>query len=310
MRLPRLILGLAALSLAACSSEPEVEFTPGSFIEKLRILGIKAGPAEITPGEQTLLESLVIDPLDGARPLSFVWLMCDPDPSGTGANVCAAQDTSRGLSGIIGTDGQLPPGVRVVPIGDAAYYRAPTSVFDNVPPDSPLREYGVEATILLVAYAGLGVDDLQNDDVEKQIAIKRVRIKPRGSKRNRNPVIEGVKLGDEPLTETALPALRAGDVVKLSAAATESSVESYDRSLPDGTVLSEDEKMVFSWYTNAGELEGINKQSARTRDGETIDFTVPAFDQTVGGSLDIYVVLRDTRGGMDWVRRRIKVVEE
>jgi hypothetical protein len=300
---------LCALPLLAACSEEEEPFAPASYIDKLRILAIKATPPDAIPGEQVRLESLVVDPLSGARPLSFVWLICDPDPTGLGSNLCAAQDTSRGLDGIVGEDGSLPDGVTLRPFGDAAWYQTPRNVFDDVPPESPLRQYGTQATVLFVAYNGRFPQELQSADTNKELALKRLRVVAKGAKRNRNPVIVSATVNGEAVTENDAPVLEPGSVVKLAAKAKDGSAEDYERPLPDGTTLTVTEKLVFSWFTNAGSLDGLTRQAARTPDGGEIDFTVPTYDQSVGGYADLYVVLRDPRGGIDWARRRIRVRE-
>jgi hypothetical protein len=301
---------LCALPLAAgCSDDEEEEFSPASYIDKLRILAVKATPPDAIPGEQVRLESLVVDPLSGARPLSFVWLICDPDPTGLGSNVCASQDTTRGLEGVLGEDGALPEGVTVRPFGDGAWYQTPRDVFDDVPPDDPLRQYGTQATVLLVAYNGRFPQELQSPDVNKELALKRLRVVARGAKRNKNPVVASVTVNGQPLTDSESPVLEPGSVVKLAAKAKDGSAEDYERPLPDGTTLSVTEKLVFSWFTNSGRLDGLTRQAARTPDGGEIDFVVPTYDQSVGGYADLYVVLRDPRGGLDWVRRRVRVRE-
>lgn len=299
---------VAGLALLACQSAPGPEFTPGSFIEKLRILGIRSTPADLAPGDETLIESLVVDPYAGARPLSFLWIICDPDPSGATSSLCANQDNLRGVGNLLGADGgRLPPGVTVQFIGDSLYYRAPDGLFDAFAPGSPERTLGLEATVLLVAYEGVAPGDLQNDDTVRQVALKRVRILPRGAVRNHNPTLAGLKLGEEPLLETAPPLLAPGKTVQLSAFAAADSVETYSRKLPDGTVLKEQEPMVFSWYTSAGAFDEIQRQSARTSEGQPIAFTAPAWAETQNGSFDLHVVLRDSRGGMDWTHRTLRV---
>jgi hypothetical protein len=307
MRLPRLAAtGLLLALLAACRTE-EVEFTPSSRIEKLRILGIKASPAAVLAGDRTFLESLVVNPLAGIQPLSYLWVICDPDPTGSGASFCGARDTTRDLSSLFADGGELPPGVTVVPIGESVYYRSPRGAFDQISADSPLRTQGLEATVLLVAYTGLTPTDLQDESVVREIALKRIRIFPKGVEKNKNPEIAEVLVNGEPFGEGEAPAFAPGTVLELSARATPSSLESYARPLPDGTELQEDETMVFSWYGTAGNFDQLQKQGARTEDGAPMRFTVPAFDDTPGGAIDLFVVLRDTRGGIDWARRTLKV---
>lgn len=301
----RLAPACAAL-LCACASP--TTFTPASFIEKLRVLDIKATPAEVVPGEQTLLQSLVVDPYKDVRPLSYLWVMCDPDPSGSSASPCGATSDLRSISDLTGgAGGALPAGVHIFPFGSAVYDTAPADAFDPFPPGSPERENGLESTILLVTWEGTDPQELRSSDTVEQVALKRVRIVLPGAARNHNPVLAEVRVGGHPFTDVAPPRLQGGSTIVLSATAGPGSAERYDRTLPDGTVLHETEPMVFSWYANAGAFDEVQQESARTSDGQGIDFRVPTYDQTAGGVVDLWVVLRDSRGGSDFAHRQLVV---
>ncbi len=302
---PLLALSIAAF-LAGCQDEEE-EFPPSSRITSLRILGIKASPAAVLAGDRTLLESLVVNPFAGVQPLSYLWVVCDPDSSGRSASLCGATSTTRDLSSLLSAQDSLPPGVTVVPIGESIYYRSPRDAFDNVPADSPLRTQGIDATVLLIAYTGLSPADLQDESTVREIALKRIKIFPKGVPKNRNPAVAQVTVNDVPLLDGEKLEFPAGALVSLKATATPESVESYTRPLPDGTELQEDETMVFSWYVTAGTLDQLQKQGVRTPDGVATEYTLPSYDETSGGVIDLYVVLRDARGGMDWVKRSLRV---
>jgi hypothetical protein len=302
----RTALALLALAAVACHTDPP-DFKPGSYIDKLRILDITASPPDVSPGDQTLMTTLVVDPYQDVRPLSFLWILCDPDPSGSGTSACARQDTIRELATIAANRGQLPPGVTIVPLGDSAYYRAPTNTFDNFPPGSPQRENGVAATILFVAYEGTSLADLQDPDITKQVSLKRIRIAPRGTPKNHNPEIASLSVNGALLTDDAPPTFAAGEIIQLSAAPTDESLETFDRNLPDGTVSHETEPAVFSWYANGGLFDELQQQSARTNGTQQIAFAMPAFDDTLNGVVDVWVVLRDARGGTAWAKRKVLV---
>src|SRR5689334_10185613 len=80
----RRLIVAALIVVGGCSSD----LPAASFIDKLRVLAVRAEPPEIAPGETTKLDLLVAEPmvpqLDGGapQPLSAVWLAC-PLPAGT-----------------------------------------------------------------------------------------------------------------------------------------------------------------------------------------------------------------------------------
>src|SRR5207248_8036474 len=98
--LTKTLLILASLSIGGCS----LVLPASSFIDKLRVLAVRAEPPEIAPAEASALDLVAVEPLvhqlDGAAaaPLTAVWLACAL-PSGTlTIEPCAAN------SRVIGTD--------------------------------------------------------------------------------------------------------------------------------------------------------------------------------------------------------------
>jgi hypothetical protein len=71
---------LVVAALAGCNGD----LPAASFIDKLRVLAVKAEPPEVSPGQKTTLTALAVEPLaPGApiSPLSAYWLSC-VEPSG------------------------------------------------------------------------------------------------------------------------------------------------------------------------------------------------------------------------------------
>ena len=73
--------------IASFSAWRFADLPAASFIDKLRVLAVRAEPPEVAPGETTALDLLAVEPLvqqlDGgaAEPLTAVWLAC-PLPTG------------------------------------------------------------------------------------------------------------------------------------------------------------------------------------------------------------------------------------
>jgi hypothetical protein len=81
------VAGLA-LALVAAGGACAKDLPAASFIDKLRVLAVRAEPPEVAPGQVTALDLLAVEPrvrsLDGGAPapLSAVWVAC-PLPSGS-----------------------------------------------------------------------------------------------------------------------------------------------------------------------------------------------------------------------------------
>ena len=301
----RRLVPLLALLLAACSDEPEpVGFRPASYIDKLRVLAIKAEPPEVEPGQPVVLTALVVDPLEGIRNVGHLWVMCDPSTEGALGNACAQQDTLRSFD-----PENMPEGVQVFPLFfNFAFYRPPWNALENLEEGSLARRRGLTATVLLVAWEGGTQADLQDPAVLRQFAIKRIRVIDAQEVPNRNPELASVTLNGEPFDEETVPEVKAGTTIELAATSTEDSEQTFERVLPDGTTVSESEQNVFSWYSRGGEFTKGLEFSSRTESGDPIGLVLPPLGTVPNDLLDVWVVLRDARGGTDWARRRLKLV--
>src|SRR5262245_28292745 len=85
----RSLIGLAAL--VAC----ENSFEPASYVQGVRVLAVKAEPAEVAPGATTTLTALAVDP--GRGTLMASWDACtEPPLAGYGAinSVCLQKDAA------------------------------------------------------------------------------------------------------------------------------------------------------------------------------------------------------------------------
>lgn len=300
----RRLLLVLALAGVACSDEPEVVLEPASFIEKLRVLAIKAEPPEAAPGQNVVLTALVADPLAAIRDVGHLWVLCDPSTDNELGNACASQDLLRDFN-----PDELPDGVRVFPpLFDFAFYRSPPDVLDGLEEDSVQRQKGLTATVLLVVWEGGTQEDLQDPTIIRQLALKRVRIADPKEEPNRNPEIAALTLDGETWDSTPVLEVKAGSTINLTATSTAESVQTFERILPDGTVQEQSEQNVFSWYTRGGTFTQGLEYSSRTESGDPIGLTLPALGTLPNDVLDVWVVLRDARGGTDWAHRKLQLV--
>jgi hypothetical protein len=291
MRAP-LALALAA-TLGACSTNED----PASYVNGLRVLGVKAEPPEIPlGGGATTLSTLAIDTM--GRPISVTWAAClDPPTQGQAVNPdCVTQ----------------PDGGYLAPVGSGL------SVYANLPatPLSALARPDASGGVYLplLAQVSAGSDSLT--------ASYLLRLGVIGMP-NQNPTLSGVfvvpDLGDGgaggapmPIDDAHPQVLHAGDKITLRATFAPGSAEGY--LIYDGdpritTPRSVTETLTVSWFATAGTFSGAatgvdvpdtELHLDQARNGPQVHLPVS------GGTIDLWVVGRDERGGTDFLHRSIQ----
>ncbi len=172
--------------LPACGEEGDLKYR----VEELRVLGIRAEPAETQPGGTIQLDALVADPLGEGRPVAWVWAVCTPDPF-VGESSCAEE-------------GRTVPLV----VGTAATFVVPENALEGLEPEA--QERGIDLFIVLSVHA--------DAPDEGEIAFKRVRVST-DSIPNENPSLESLTFDSTPVS---------GAEVKMTAIATSASAQSFE----------------------------------------------------------------------------------
>jgi hypothetical protein len=128
---------------------------------------------------------------------------------------------------------------------------------------------------------------------------------------NRNPRLAGVSLIDD-ATSTTVALVSAvvshvgqGRTVTLEASWADDSAESYPvYDVQTKTLITKREAMVVSWYATQGSFE--HDSTGRSGD-ETELVTSNHWTTGPAGHVDLWVVLRDDRGGADFVGYDLEV---
>jgi len=279
-----------ALSLAAagCTSS----FDPASFVDKLRLLAVKAEPPDVAPGQATMLTATAVNPT-GSAP-TITWDACLlPPPPATGEAV--NQDC---IALAEGDPSLLPFGQ-----GDS-----------------------VAATMPMVSPSNIGLPDQTNGfylpvrlrldaDGSSLVAFFQLRIFfgiPSPTP-NHNPSLTGIFTVPEadagadeasPLDPTTPAPVHENYQLHLRALLTPDSQEAYTvydgdpRTTPPRSVT---ETVRISWYTTAGrftnDVTGVDKPDTTL----ILDKHLPAS----GTPIDLWVVARDERGGSDVLHRAL-----
>jgi len=318
----------AALSLAAsgaCSSD----LPAASFIDKLRVLAVRAQPPEVTPAQPTTtLDYLAVEPrvpqLDGGTapsPLSAVWLACAL-PSGT--LTVAPCGVGGGLSATM-----IPPFCKDEPSAPLCIIGTdPTATYT---PDASVLAGAPSAEILLtVAVAdtpdgamGCLLDIANNDGLPTNpdhcvVALKRLTVSTSAAP-NANPGFKqfyattpsGYAIdfgsGGGPWQYAPGEDLASWDIAAIRD-------DAAAERKPDGTY----EALTVSWFTTAGHLDGGRSlylppgcnqpsqcETQVPEDGADTLWFAPTQSQASGfldasGTVDFWAVLRDDRGGVGW----------
>lgn len=264
----------------SCASD----FTPYNEVEGFRLLAIAADPPDLVPGSHATLSALVVD----APTPSYRWRWCPVTLGPAAEHECAFSDDELATPALGST----------------------ATVTLRLPEQRDLDTLCAAAATRPAPRGGLRLDcasdrpevfvrlEVMNGD-ERIVAIHPVPIALR-SQRNTNPTITDVRatLAGEPidLGRTKIPV----GSIDLELVVPAESAERYERA--DGAAK---EILRATWFVDSGETETV-------RTAFIPDDAVATFDSLLRNTwrLDapapnaaLYLVLRDDRGGVRWLRR-------
>jgi hypothetical protein len=297
---PTTLAAFALLATATCIPS----LGPGdSLITSTTILAIRAVPAEAAPGTSVTFSAFVVDPSGTVAAPRIVWDFCTaPLPlteDNVVSNAClgAGSIVAAGFGGttttntpakgcsIFGPDeiqgGYRPPD----PDGTGGYYQ-------------PLRADLADApTAFELARIRCDLADASASAVSAFTAAYKLNLNP-----TLLPVTAMVNDAAAPLT-----AIPAGATVTLVASWPASSAETFAYYDPvSATVTTQRESMQVAWYSTAGalETEATGRASTDLATTSTNTWTAPS----APGNSHLFVVLRDSRGGVDFTDTELTVV--
>jgi hypothetical protein len=271
---------MRALALVLMVSGCGSTFDPESHLSGLRVLGIKADPPEVAPGATTTLTPLLFD--SSGETATIDWAFCTKSPGPSGDSVepdCLTNDTAAYLIQL----GSGPTMTAIVP---------PLTLSDFPAPDETGGVYlPVRARIRTPSHA---VD-----------AIEHLRIHFAPTAPNQNPMITGLFEGDGtamPLDENTPVPVQAHGQLSLHSSFAAASTETYPIVDSTSNVSMVQEVLTLSWYSSAGSFD----DSAAGPDVAN-PFTVDNYLPAAGSVIDLFVVGRDNRGGIDWLHRTLLI---
>lgn len=302
------LVSFALLALAGC----DYGFRPETLVENMRLLGIRAEPADLAPGETARLDALVLDPSRPGQKNTVLWLGCDPDPFNLNRSACSDFSVLADAGAVFSPDAGLPDGVHVIGFNENAAYSASANVFDALPPGDERRVSGTVGQALAFAIAEevspTATEEelralftrVQNKEVRSVTALFRVRISE-SPERNQNPTLSTLFVAREAWPRAAHVTVLPGEKVELDADAPDAAFERFTNVTPSG-VEEKTERILLAWYSTAGRF---TEERTAVREAVKTVFTAPGGEDAqdpVPTSREgtLFVVLRDTRGGQAW----------
>lgn len=296
---------LPLLVLTACGGA----WKPVTIIEGLRVIGVRADPPEVRPGQPSALEALVLDPTRPGQNTTMVWLGCEPDPYGAGRGACNDLASIGDQNALIDSM-RLPDGIKLIGLGNRATYATSPSLFDVLAADDDRRKKGTVGTIASLAVAAdvplnATMEQLapilakvQSREIASQLTLFRVRVSE-NAVQNVNPSIDAFIVDGETLPKGATAMIQpfAEHYVDLAA----HDMEPFEEIAPSG-VVQKQERLVVSWYSTVGRFSndrvalGTDVKSRFVGPGDPVE-NDPIPDSRRG---TFWAVVRDSRGGQVW----------
>lgn len=256
-------------------------------LDRLRLLAIRAEPAEPAPGELVTFSSLRHVP-EGAD-WTAIWLGCvygaeqgcDIDPTlferfdelegMTPAEQLAFFEELRD-AGLLGVEPALPPS-----------WLVPGDALDGLTEAEALE--GVSATIQVTLAT----------EADTELVLRRVPVS-RAATPNTNPDVASFSIDGNALGAGVPVRLERGVSYELEVAV--AALEAYTYVTTDGVTEERTEELEWRWYATVGELGGFGPPDFGEDDTSRAETSWTAPD--AAGPFTLHAVARDGRGGMGW----------
>lgn len=314
----------AMLSVAACKIQLP-DRGDNNYVTGLRLLNVKAEPPEVAPGQTTTLTALVFD--SNGRTIDMAWAYCDAQAPGGfgGVNTdCITNDSASFLHDI--ANGM--PATLAMPSLDPMQLGSPDQTGGLY---LPIRTTVVAGTDSLKSIYRLRANLTMNATPNKNPTIEGIYqvMAGAGTPSDGGSGADGGSFSQGsdllvPLDAATPLVVHAGDKITLRAVFATGSAEQYmvqgrnnsDGGMPQMRTVTE--RLETTWYNTAGTLSDAQRMTSdmgtdmgmggfggfggMPRDAVlTLDNNLPA----PGGTIELWVVGRDGRGGSDSLHRTL-----
>lgn len=285
-----------ALLIAVAGLACDAPFDDRDHVDRLRVLAVRAEPPEIGPGDSASLDALVVAPDGALDDVRFAWRACVPpwrgDPGG-GFDGFAVPGPSLDDAA---PDCDDPAAFGVTSLGEAASARFTAPAELDPALTAAYGDTSEEAHAQLARIAGapwrIELTVRRGDEIERASKIVRVSRRSPPNDNPPPPAFDG-----EPCVPAAVDRLAVATIT----ASLPATFEPYEVLLPalDGArfeVVERTERWTYAAFATDG------------------DFT-PEVVKVVAGdasltwrrtrAADLWIVLRDGRGGTSWCHRAV-----
>ena len=278
--------------LAGCTVD---ELSQSYQLDRLRVLAVRATPAEPRPGETITLDAYTYDP--EGRDLGILWFGCLPDS----ADEFGCQVDPSVLESLLDTDLSdltkeeiaalyeklVAAGVIGLEPIFPATWTVPPDALEGLDETAALE--GVSATVTLQALPL--VEDI--DPADAELAYKRVPISLAKTP-NQNPEILGLAFDGSILQDGGRVEVGHSAEYSIEPAVPDEAIEDYTFVDTEGVPETRTEEPYFTYYAEGGAFD----QPFSLWPSSIAYWTAPEEP----GEYEIRCVMRDRRGGMGWAR--------
>ncbi|NUN15273.1 MAG: hypothetical protein HUU55_16720 [Myxococcales bacterium] len=278
MRIAKLLKFLIWCGLFWCFSACGDEFTPASKVEGLRVLAIRTSLPAMSVTDTTTLDALVY-PESG---VDYQWSICLASAGSASAFDCISEDLECSL----GTQPTVELNLTTLAtacLGEGKADEVLQQIADNSGQDAA------------VVYARLQVSK-GDDSIE---AVKSIRIQ-KEPPFNTNPVLVGIKRDGANWGEEPIFTANSKTKFTLLPIADEKSRETYEGA--DGETAAEE--FTYAWYATESNLSQVFTYDDYP---SNVLETPKVSDEEQTRESTLWLVVRDGRGGVDWLKRRMVV---
>ncbi len=326
-------LVLAIVGLSGCLED----LPDPTRVDDLRVLAVRAEPPEVSPGATVALDALVVDPL--GRPRTYAWYACIVADQGAGFFGGGGETSTSGGRGTALSDDpygdscirRYEAGERwAMKLGEepTATFEVPDDLFDSQ--DALKAAYGLSEDLTIPAEVELGFlgiagmnytvtlvveVDGRRIETQKRVNISR-DLQDASNRPNLNPDQPSIHVADRELKVEApkTAAVPSGGRCFLDDTAPLAAGRTFNLTpinFPDppidylvllaGTTTDEpfeiverEEVLFYSFFATRGSL---SKEVSKSTGEPQSEFRLKADE---AGPTDVWVVVRDGRGGTSW----------
>jgi hypothetical protein len=315
-----LAVGFFLLGVLSTSFGCGEEFDPYSQVSELRVLAVGADKPSVGPGEASEFDVFAFEP--GGAELSYQWSWCPFSTGAITAYECAVseEEINEGLA-LAGFS--LPPyDLGTSPTASLIYPDPPEVVpflcslleTDELPDffNTPDCERGIPVTVKVVVSGGgqsitavrtiewLVSGDLPPNNNPTALSLSLLKTVDVGGA---NEAVEVLVDGSTQVDRGTEYTLRL-DIA-------DDSSEAFVREEPGSPPTQSAESLAVSWFVEEGELESertgfFDGESTLEEAGENV-WRTPTAEEFSASVIDVFLVLRDERGGVAWLSRQVQL---